>query len=120
VQEKKFMKLPMGTKKQFKMYLDDELVERLRQVAERLGKGSGQEVAEEVISTYLQLWIAVTESTRRAIDFQTRQIFEETTRNSRAEQAPQNRHEQKELQIPVRPIGLDAIEESPHKKRKQG
>lgn len=34
----------MGTKKQFKMYLDDEIVERLDDLASKTGKRSGQEI----------------------------------------------------------------------------
>lgn len=71
------MKLLMGTKTQFKMYLDDDLVARLRQAADRIGKASGQEVAEEIIKLYLPVWTVVNEYTQRAIGFQTNIVTEE-------------------------------------------
>lgn len=67
----------MGTKRQFKMYLDDELVERLKSLANKLGKGSGQEIAEEIIAVYLPVWASVSDSMRRALDFQTKKIADQ-------------------------------------------
>ena len=64
------MKLLMSTK-QFKMYLDDDLVARLENLAEKGGRRSAQQVAEEILLTYLPVWSAVTDATNRAIRFQT-------------------------------------------------
>ena len=64
------MKLLMGTKPQFKMYLDEELVEKLRQAATRFSRGSGQEIAEEILTIYLPVWVAVNDSMRRAVEYQ--------------------------------------------------
>jgi hypothetical protein len=100
--EKKFMKLPMGTKRQFKMYLDDDLVERLRRAAEKIGKDSGQEVAEEVLAIYLPVWASVNDATRRAIDYQTKIIGEETRVKSERKA----------------PAILNGVELAPHSKRK--
>ncbi|HEY8562829.1 MAG TPA: hypothetical protein VIL74_20795 [Pyrinomonadaceae bacterium] len=53
-------------KSQFKMYLSDELVDRLKLVAEKTGRSSGQEVAEEVLSRYLSVWSALEIEFRKA------------------------------------------------------
>lgn len=63
------MKLLMSTK-QFKMYLEDELVERLERVAERNGRRSAQQVAEEILLTYLPVWTAVSDAMARAVTYQ--------------------------------------------------
>ena len=60
----------MGTKQQFKMYLPDDLVEKFKDAAERLGKNSGQEVAAEILSIYFPVWLSVNESLSRAVEFQ--------------------------------------------------
>lgn len=56
--------------KQFKMYLEDELVERLERVAERNGRRSAQQVAEEILLTYLPVWTAVSDAMARAVTYQ--------------------------------------------------
>lgn len=70
------MKLLMSTKAQFKMYLDEDLIERLRHVAKKSGKDSGQEVAEEVLKVYLPVWSTVQQETTRALEYQTKLIVE--------------------------------------------
>jgi hypothetical protein len=42
---------------QFKMMLDKESADRLANLARRFNRRSGQAVAEEVIQTYLPIWI---------------------------------------------------------------
>lgn len=65
------MKLLMGTR-QFKMYLDDEIVERLEALAVKHGLRSGQQVVEELLQVYLPVWATVSDSMKRAVAFQTR------------------------------------------------
>jgi hypothetical protein len=67
----------MGTKKQFKMYLEEDLFERLKQAAEKIGKSSGQEVAEEIICTYFPVWLNVNDSMNRAVQYQINKVSEE-------------------------------------------
>lgn len=71
VSEKNFMKLLMGTKPQFKMYLDQDLIDKLDALAARTGRRSGQAVAEEVIDIYLPAWTATVDAMRRAVTYQT-------------------------------------------------
>ena len=59
-------------KKQFKMYLTDDLVERLAEATIRTGASSSQEVVEEVLYYYLDVWVSVQEQTRQAVDKQTK------------------------------------------------
>jgi hypothetical protein len=61
----------MSTKEQFKMYLDPEMIERLDRLAEKNGRRSSQQVAEEIIAIYLPVWTAVTDAANRAISYQT-------------------------------------------------
>lgn len=63
------MKLLVSTK-QFKMYLDDDLVERIKKSAEKSGRASAQQLAEEILSIYLPVWNAVNDATRRAVEVQ--------------------------------------------------
>lgn len=65
--------IPMSTKRQFKMYLDEDVFERLRAAAEKYDRDSGQTVVAELIAVYLPTWTAVNESMRRAVDFQLKQ-----------------------------------------------
>lgn len=46
----------MTKKVQFKMYLPEELAEKLKLTAEKTGRSSGQDVAEQVITYYLNVW----------------------------------------------------------------
>lgn len=69
------MKLLMSTK-QFKMYLEEELVERLERIAERHGRRSAQQVAEEILLTYLPVWAAVSDAMARAVTYQSSQSQE--------------------------------------------
>lgn len=64
------MNVLVGTK-QFKMILDEEFVERLRVVAKKTGRDSAQHLAEEVLSIYLPVYVAVSEATKRAVMYQT-------------------------------------------------
>lgn len=59
------------------MYISDEMFEKLKNAAEKLGKNSGQEVAEEIISIYFPVWLNVNESMNRAIQYQTNVVAEE-------------------------------------------
>lgn len=67
----------MGTKKQFKMYLSDDLLERLEKAAEKIGKRSGQEVVEEILTIYLPVWTNVNDSMNRAVKYQINKVSEE-------------------------------------------
>ena len=70
------MKLLMSTKEQFKMYLDPELVTRLGQLADKNGRRSAQQVAEEIIDTYWTVWSAFADAARRAAEFQIKKEVE--------------------------------------------
>jgi len=74
----------MSTKGQFKMYLDEDMIERLKQAATRFSRDSGQDVVEEIISIYLPTWVAVNESMRRAIEFQNNKLAKESERLANA------------------------------------
>lgn len=65
------MNVLVGTK-QFKMILDEEFVNRLRSVAKRAGRDSAQHLAEEILTIYLPVYAAVSDSMRRAVEFQTK------------------------------------------------
>lgn len=42
--------------KQFKMYLPPEIITSLEDAAARFSRRSGQQVAEEILTTYLSFW----------------------------------------------------------------
>jgi hypothetical protein len=67
----------MSPKRQFKMQLDEDQIERLKAAADRLGRDTAQEVAEEILTIYYPVWLAVAESASRAIDYQTAKILEQ-------------------------------------------
>jgi hypothetical protein len=71
------MTLTMAEKRQFKMYLDDELRQRVKEAATRFNRSSGQEVVEEILSTYLPTWVAVNAAMNRAIDVQAQRRLSE-------------------------------------------
>lgn len=77
MENKLLSKVLMGTKKQFKLYLEEEIVDRLETVASRSGKRSGQEVVEELIDVYLPVWVSINDSMQRAINYQKNMIAEE-------------------------------------------
>lgn len=60
----------MGTKEQFKMYLQPEQVERLEELAAKYGRRSGQQIAEEILSVYIPVWVANQDAIRRAMAYQ--------------------------------------------------
>jgi hypothetical protein len=78
------MNLLMPTKRQFKMQLEDDMIGRLKSAAARLGRDTAQEVAEEILSVYFPVWLAVGESARRAIDYQVRSMSERRTQKANA------------------------------------
>lgn len=69
------MNVLVGTK-QFKMILEEEFVERLRDLAKKAGRDSAQHLAEEILTIYLPVWVSVHDATRRAVGFQTQVIAE--------------------------------------------
>lgn len=75
------MKVLMGTK-QFKMILDEELVERLRNAADSTGRDSAQHLAEEILTIYLPVYTAVSTATRRAIEYQTKGLATKREQNA--------------------------------------
>jgi hypothetical protein len=56
-------------KRQFKMYLPDELEDQIALAAERYGRRSSQVVIEEVLTIYLPAWSAMQTAMRRATDY---------------------------------------------------
>lgn len=73
----------MSPKRQFKMQLEDDHIERLKVVAKRFGRDTAQEVAEEILTAYFPVWLAVAEATGRAVDYQTRKILEADIKGKR-------------------------------------
>lgn len=61
-------------KKQFKLYLEEAVIERLTDAGLKYGRGTPQQVIEEMIDLYFPLWSAVNVSTLRAMDQQTQLI----------------------------------------------
>ena len=59
-------------KKQFKLWLEDDSLTRLSDAANKFGRGSAQQVVEELIALYLPLWMTVNTAVNRAIDNQAR------------------------------------------------
>jgi hypothetical protein len=57
-------------KRQFKMYLPDELDDQLAMAADKHGRGSSQQVVEEVLTIFLPAWSAMQAAMRRAVDYQ--------------------------------------------------
>jgi predicted transcriptional regulator len=48
----------MAARKPLKVMLDEEVVEALQRLADRFGRRTGNVVAEEVITEYLEFWSA--------------------------------------------------------------
>ena len=70
------MNLLMSPKRQFKFQMDDDLRERLDVAAKRLGRDTAQEVVEEILVVFFPVWLAVSESAKRAVDYQARLMIE--------------------------------------------
>ncbi len=70
---------------QFKMYLPKELDERLKTLAKKFGKKSGQDVVLELINVYLPVWVSVNDSTDRAISRQLKIVTDEKNEMTREE-----------------------------------
>jgi hypothetical protein len=59
-------------KKQFKLWLEEDSLDRLTDIAHRFGRGSAQQVVEELIALYLPVWTSVNTALDRAVQQQTR------------------------------------------------
>ena len=68
------MYVVVAEKKQFKLWLEEDSIERLTIAGKRFGRSSAQEVVEELIAVYLPTWMAVNDSMRRSIDYQMKLI----------------------------------------------
>ncbi len=77
------MNLFMPAKIQFKFQIEEDLRERLNNAAKRLGRDTAQEVVEEILTIYFPVWIAVADSTRRAVEYQTQKTLELAERNAK-------------------------------------
>lgn len=66
----------MSSKKQFKLWLDPDIIDRLSSAGKKFGRSSPQEVVEELIGVYLPLWTTVNTATLRALDHQSKIIAE--------------------------------------------
>jgi hypothetical protein len=66
----------MSPKSQFKFQIEDDFRERLNTAAKRHGRDTAQEVVEEILTIYFPVWLAVADSARRAIDYQTQKLLE--------------------------------------------
>lgn len=74
----------MPAKRQFKMQLEDDMIDRLKSASKRFGRDTAQEVAEEILVLYYPVWLAVSESARRAVEYQTRKMNELNERQANA------------------------------------
>lgn len=61
--------------KQFKMYLPEETVTSLDDAARRFNRRSGQQVAEEILTTYLPFWEQAEQLKLNRIEKQREQMF---------------------------------------------
>lgn len=61
--------------RQFKMYLPEDTVAALDSAAERFNRRSGQQVAEEVITSYLSFWEQAEQMKANRIERQREQMF---------------------------------------------
>ena len=100
------MKVLVGTK-QFKMVIDESLIDRLRHTAQRTGRDSAQHVAEEIIEFYLPIYTAVFDATRRAIAYQSeRQISDQIPMVARDRDGRKWTHNGLEDEIPAADINV--------------
>lgn len=58
-------------KKQFKLWIEEDQLDRLSEIADRFGRGSAQQVVEEVLALYLPVWVTVNTAVNRAVHAQT-------------------------------------------------
>lgn len=56
------------------MWLEADVVERLADAGKKFGRGTPQQVVEEIIDLYFPLWSSVNVSTQRTIDAQKNRI----------------------------------------------
>lgn len=80
------LKVQMGTDEstiQHKITMPKELDERLKVLASRYGKKSGQAVVMELIDIYLPVWIGINDSMNRATQHQLGIIEEEFIKNNK-------------------------------------
>jgi predicted DNA-binding protein len=84
------MYLFMPAKSQFKFQIEEDLRERLNNAANRLGRDTAQEVVEEILTIYFPVWLAVADSTRRAVEYQTQKTLEIADRNQRNDERQAN------------------------------
>lgn len=59
-------------KNQFKMYLDQDWIDRLTDAGAKYGRGSPQSVVEELINIYFPVWASVNTAMQKAVDQQSR------------------------------------------------
>lgn len=57
-------------KKQFKLFLDPDTLDRLENIAVKMGRRNAQEIIEELIRYYLPVLSSVHESFNRALQYQ--------------------------------------------------
>lgn len=64
----------VADKKQFKLWMEPELIGRLTDAGKKFGRGTPQQVVEELIDLYLPLWLTVNTATERTIDKQAQAV----------------------------------------------
>lgn len=70
--------------KQFKMYLPEEQVASLEEVARRFNRRSGQQVAEEILMTYLFFWEQAEQVKLNKVEEQREKAVNDALASSRA------------------------------------
>jgi hypothetical protein len=78
----------MSTKSQFKFQIEEDLRERVNIAAKRLGRDTAQEVVEEILTLYFPVWLAVADSTRRAVEYQTQKTLDMVEQKMRQTERP--------------------------------
>ena len=68
----------MADNEQYKVRIGTEIVRRLDELATRFGRRSGNQVAAEVIETYLEFWEAAEAVKTEIVDQQRAGLFEST------------------------------------------
>ncbi len=62
-------------KDQYKLRLEEDLVQRLTEISQRFGWNSGNEVAADVIGRYLDFWVAAQEQALETYEAQRAQTL---------------------------------------------
>ena len=74
----------MAARKPLKVMLDEDVIQTLHREAERFGRRTGNVVAEEVITEYLEFWVATEKVKKQEKDRQRALLLGEPAQKRRA------------------------------------